>query len=197
MYTPSKQLYILAAMCLSSKGSISAEELEALTVQWWGRGKGHGASKETLNLIREIGARFPKRQVPELYRGMTLPNGTLTGHTENLSLIGNLVGGYRSWSKNKAGARYYATGTSTSDDVLITWKNPSTESILMDCSYIEKAAKGVTPGGSPFDTSEFIADASGTKVLSIDSKHVGQGGVEVEPGKWKTKAKFQHQVVVG
>lgn len=175
--------------------NLTEEELKSLS-RWWGRGKGHAQDSDLADLIRDLGVRTKMRKQKSLFRGLSLPNGVF--NPENETQVLSYAKGLRSWSRDKRSANYYAkTQLSTSaDSVLYIWENPAPQDLVLDSGSLDANAKKLGLPTSSLDTSEVIADPRSLRIVSIDTTVVGNGGVEVSPGKWKRMPVLFHTVTV-
>jgi hypothetical protein len=175
--------------------SLTPEDFESLR-RWWGRGKGHAQDPDLEKLIRDLGTRTKMRKQKSLFRGLSLPNGVFD--PSNTAQVLSFAKGLRSWSRDKRSANYYAKTQLhwSADSVLFIWENPSPEDLILDSGTLDAAAKKLGLSSSSLDTSEVIADPRSLRLLSVKTEVTGEGGVEIEPGKWARRPVRFHTVTV-
>jgi hypothetical protein len=175
--------------------NLTQEELTSLS-RWWGRGKGHAQDPDLAALIRDLGTRTKMRKQKSLFRGLSLPNGVFD--PENTAQVLSYAKGLRSWSRDKRSAHYYAKTQLSpgADSVLFVWENPSPRDLVLDSGSLDATAKKLDLPASSLDTSEVIADPKSLRIVSVETKVLGTGGVEVAPGKWSKKPVLYHIVTV-
>jgi hypothetical protein len=175
--------------------AVTADELERLA-GWWGRGKGNADDPGLAALIRDLGRRVKMRPQKALFRGLSLPNGVFD--PRNTEQVLGYVRGLRSWSRDKRSANYYAKMPlhHGADSVLFVWESPNPSDLVLDAGSLDAAAKKLGLRDSRLDTSEVIADPKSVRVVGVATDYLGQGSVEVEPGKWKKAPVSYHTVTI-
>ena len=147
--------------------AVTQADLDAIR-GWWGRGKGAAEDPELQRRIRDLGARFDIVPPKVLYRGLSLPRGTIGPQTTDQELA-QLASGLRSWTKDKRMASAYAKRDlhRSVDEVVLTWSQPSKERLVLDAGQLDAAARRGLGAESSLDTSEVIGEATGLQVQSV------------------------------
>ena len=147
--------------------AVTQADLDAIR-GWWGRGKGAAEDHELQRRIRDLGARFDIVPPKVLYRGLSLPRGTIGPQTTDQELA-QLASGLRSWTKDKRMASAYAKRDlhRSVDEVVLTWSQPAKEHLVLDAGQLDAAARRGLGAESSLDTSEVIGEATGLQVQSV------------------------------
>jgi hypothetical protein len=152
---------------------VTQADLDAIR-GWWGRGKGAAEDTALQQRIRALGARFVIAPPKALYRGLSVPSGTIGPHTSDQA-IAALASGLRSWSKDKRMASAYAKRDlhRNADEVVLVWTAPAKEALVLDAGQLDAAARRALGTESSLDTSEVIADPPALVVESVHKKALG------------------------
>lgn len=153
--------------------AVTQADLDAIR-GWWGRGKGAAGDTALQQRIRDLGKRFDVVPPKVLYRGLSVPPGTIGPHTSDQA-IAALASGFRSWSKDKRMASAYAKRDlyRNADEVVLVWTGPAKEALVLDAGQLDAAARRALGVESSLDTSEVIAEPSGLTVESVKRKALG------------------------
>jgi hypothetical protein len=142
---------------------------------WWGRGRAAAEDAALQQRIRALGARFVIVPPKALYRGLSVPSGTIGPHTSEQA-IAALASGLRSWSKDKRMASAYAKRDlhRSADEIVLVWTAPTREGLILDAGQLDAAARRALGVESSLDTSEVIADPPALVVESVHHKVLGR-----------------------
>ena len=153
--------------------AVTQADLDAIG-GWWGRGKGAAEDTALQQRIRALGARFVIAPPKALYRGLSVPSGTIGPHTSDQA-IAALASGLRSWSKDKRMASAYAKRDlhNSADEIVLVWTAPAKEALVLDAGQLDAAARRALGTESSLDTSEVIADPPALVVESVHKKVLG------------------------
>jgi hypothetical protein len=153
--------------------AVTQADLDAIR-GWWGRGKGAAEDAALQQRIRDLGKRFDAVPPKALYRGLSVPPGTIGPHTSDQA-IAALASGFRSWSKDKRMASAYAKRDlhRNADEVVLVWTGPAKEALVLDAGQLDAAARRALGVESSLDTSEVIADPPTLVVESVHKKTLG------------------------
>jgi hypothetical protein len=153
--------------------AVTQADLDAIR-GWWGRGKGAAEDAALQQRIRDLSKRFDAVPPKVLYRGLSVPPGTIGPHTSEQA-IAALASGFRSWSKDKRMASAYAKRDlyRNADEVVLVWTGPAKEALVLDAGQLDAAARRALGVESSLDTSEVIAEPSGLTVESVKRKVLG------------------------
>jgi hypothetical protein len=142
---------------------------------WWGRGKAAAEDAALQQRIRALGARFVIVPPKALYRGLSVPSGTIGPHTSEQA-VAALASGFRSWSKDKRMASAYAKRDlhRSADEIVLVWTAPTREGLILDAGQLDAAARRTLGVESSLDTSEVIADPPALVVESVHHNVLGR-----------------------
>ncbi len=192
-HLPKEDEYLYIDADYPSNLRITPTEIDILNRFWYGTTR--DKNKELTSFIYNLGSRFPVRNITTLYRGMSFPNGTIENFLK--SDISKIVGGLRSWSTNLKVARIYTKEDTDRDSVLVIWKNPSKNKMILDTEVVkEYLKKNGIKNILRFNENEVVSEANKIQIIDIQKTYLGEkvdtySFMEEEP-----KPKYLYTIII-
>jgi hypothetical protein len=192
-HIPIEEEYLYIDADYPSDLRITPTEIDILNRFWYGTTR--DKNKELSSFIYNLGSRFPVRNITTLYRGMSFPNGFIENHLK--SDVSKIVGGLRSWSTSLNVAKIYTKEDTDRDSVLIIWKNPSKNKMILDTEVVkEYLKKNHIKDSLRFNENEVVSEATKVQIVDIQKTYLGEkvdtySFMEEEP-----KAKYLYTIII-
>ena len=126
---------------------------------------------------------------------MSFPNGLIEKYLKKD--IDKIVGGLRSWSTSLKVAKLYTSEDTDRDSVLIIWKNPSKNKMILDTEILkEYIKKNHINNKLWFSENEVVSEATKVQILDIQKTYLGEkvdiySFMEEEP-----KPKYLYTIII-
>jgi|LauGreDrversion4_2_1035121.scaffolds.fasta_scaffold28237_4 hypothetical protein len=192
-YLPIEDEYLVMDANYPSNLRITHSEIDILNRFWYGTTR--DKNKELTSFIYNLGSRFPVRNITTLYRGMSFPNGLIEKYLKKD--VDKIVGGLRSWSTSLKVAKLYTSEDTDRDSVLIIWKNPSKNKMILDTEILkEYIKKNHINNKLWFSENEVVSEATKVQILDIQKTYLGEkvdiySFMEEEP-----KPKYLYTIII-
>ena len=192
-YLPIEDEYMAIDADYPSELRITPSEIDILNRFWYGTTR--DKNKELNSFIYNLGSRFPVRNITTLYRGMSFPNGTIENFLK--TNVAKIVGGLRSWSTSLKVAKIYTKEDTDRDSVLVIWKNPSKNKMILDTEVVkEYLKKNDIKKTLWFNEDEVVSEATKVQIIDIQKTYLGEkvdtySFMEEEP-----KPKYLYTIII-
>lgn len=192
-YLPIEDEYMAIDADYPSELRITPSEIDILNRFWYGTTR--DKNKELNSFIYNLGSRFPVRNITTLYRGMSFPNGTIENFLK--TNVDKIVGGLRSWSTNIKIAKLYTKEDTDRDSVLIIWKNPNKNKMILDTEVVKEYIKKNHINNKLWlHENEVISEAKQIQIIDIQKTYLGEkvdtySFMEEEP-----KPKYLYTIII-
>jgi hypothetical protein len=192
-YLPIEDEYMAIDADYPSELRITPSEIDILNRFWYGTTR--DKNKELNSFIYNLGSRFPVRNITTLYRGMSFPNGTIEKYLKTDA--SKIVGGLRSWSTSLKVAKIYTKEDTDRDSVLVIWKNPSKNKMILDTEVVkEYLKKNDIKKTLWFNEDEVVSEATKVQIIDIQKTYLGEkvdtySFMEEEP-----KPKYLYTIII-
>lgn len=192
-YLPIEEEYMTTDAMYPSELRINHSEIDILNRLWYGTTR--DKNKELNSFIYNLGSRFPVRNITTLYRGMSFPNGTIEKYLK--TNVEKIVGGLRSWSTNLKIAKLYTKEDTDRDSVLIIWRNPNKNKMILDTEVVkEYIKKNDIKNKLWLHENEVISEAKQIQIIDIQKTYLGEiadtsSFMEEEP-----KVKYLYTIII-